>query len=67
MFDILAWNNDSTKMPGAMRVPLRNFYVRNLLAGQLECGSDDRPLLDQVERLPWSAQKSDHIVPWQSA
>ena len=68
-FDILAWNNDSTKMPGAMHAfYLRNFYVRNLLAqGQLEIAGQTIDLSSIKSNAYVVSAKNDHIVPWQSA
>jgi len=69
VFDILAWNNDSTKMPGAMHAfYLRNFYVRNLLAqGQLEIAGQTIDLSSIKSNAYVVSAKNDHIVPWQSA
>jgi polyhydroxyalkanoate synthase len=68
-FDILAWNNDSTKMPGTMHAfYLRNFYVRNLLAqGQLEIAGQTIDLSSIKSNAYVVSAKNDHIVPWQSA
>ena len=69
VFDILAWNNDSTKMPGTMHAfYLRNFYVRNLLAqGQLEIAGQTIDLSSIKSNAYVVSAKNDHIVPWQSA
>ena len=68
-FDILAWNADSTKMPGAMHAfYLRNFYVQNLLAqGQLEIAGQTIDLSSIKSNAYVVSAKNDHIVPWQSA
>jgi polyhydroxyalkanoate synthase len=69
VFDILAWNADSTRMPAEMHAfYLRNFYVENKLAtGDLQIAG---------RRIDLSAIKAptyvvsainDHIVPWQAS
>jgi polyhydroxyalkanoate synthase len=69
VFDILAWNNDSTKMPGTMHAfYLRNFYVQNLLAqGQLEIAGQTIDLSSIKSNAYVVSAKNDHIVPWESA
>jgi polyhydroxyalkanoate synthase len=69
VFDILAWNNDSTKMPGTMHAfYLRNFYVQNLLAqGKLEIAGQTIDLSSIKSNTYVVSAKNDHIVPWQSA
>jgi polyhydroxyalkanoate synthase subunit PhaC len=69
VFDILAWNDDSTKMPATMHAfYLRNFYVRNLLAqGQLEISGQTIDLSTIKSNLYVVSAKNDHIVPWKSA
>jgi len=68
-FDILAWNNDSTAMPGAMHTfYLRNFYVKNLLAkGELEIAGRTIDLSVVKSNAYIVSAKNDHIVPWDSA
>jgi polyhydroxyalkanoate synthase len=68
-FDILAWNNDSTKMPAAMHTfYLRNFYIKNLLAkGELEIASRTIDLSAVKSSAYIVSAKNDHIVPWESA
>jgi polyhydroxyalkanoate synthase len=68
-FDILAWNNDSTVMPGAMHAfYLRNFYVKNLLAkGELEIAGRTIDLSAVKSNAYVVSAKNDHIVPWESA
>jgi polyhydroxyalkanoate synthase subunit PhaC len=68
-FDILAWNNDSTVMPGAMHTfYLRNFYVKNLLAkGELEIAGRTIDLSAVKSNAYIVSAKNDHIVPWESA
>jgi len=69
VFDILAWNADSTGMPAAMHAfYLRNFYVDNkLAAGALEIGGKTIDL--SVIKAPTYAVSAinDHIVPWESS
>jgi polyhydroxyalkanoate synthase len=68
-FDILAWNNDSTRMPAAMHsFYLRNFYLENrLVSGTLElCG--EQLALKQVTMDTFIvAAEKDHIAPWRSS
>jgi polyhydroxyalkanoate synthase len=68
-FDILAWNNDSTAMPGAMHTfYLRNFYVKNLLAkGELEIAGRTIDLSAVKSNAYIVSAQNDHIVPWESA
>ena len=68
-FDILAWNNDSTVMPGAMHMfYLRNFYIKNLLAkGELEIAGQIIDLSAVKSHAYVVSAQNDHIVPWQSA
>jgi polyhydroxyalkanoate synthase len=68
-FDILAWNNDSTAMPGAMHTfYLRNFYVKNLLAqGELEIAGRKIDLSAVKSNTYVVSAENDHIVPWVSA
>ena len=68
-FDILAWNNDSTVMPGAMHTfYLRNFYVKNLLAkGELEIAGRQIHLGDIKKDTYVVSAQNDHIVPWRAA
>lgn len=69
VFDILAWNGDSTRMPASMHAfYLRNFYVENKLAlGTLEIGGKTIDL--SVIKSPTYVVSAinDHIVPWESA
>ncbi len=69
VFDILAWNSDSTKMPSAMHAfYLRNFYVKNrLAAGELDIAGKIIDL--SVIKSPTYVVSAinDHIVPWESA
>jgi poly[(R)-3-hydroxyalkanoate] polymerase subunit PhaC len=67
-FDLLAWNEDSTRMPARMHSEyLRSCYLRNEFArGELEIDGDrlDPGLVD-IDTYVLSAV-DDHIVPWTS-
>ena len=68
-FDILAWNDDGTRMPAAMHsFYLRACYIENRLArGEMELAGT-RLDLDavKVDAYVLSA-KEDHIAPWRAA
>jgi polyhydroxyalkanoate synthase len=68
-FDLLAWNDDGTNMPGKMHGEfLRWFYLENRFAeGRMEIGGTrlDPSLVDQPTYVVSAID--DHIVPWQSA
>jgi polyhydroxyalkanoate synthase len=68
-FDILAWNADSTRMPGAMHAfYLRNFYLENKLAsGTLEIAGKIIDLSAVKSPTYVVSAINDHIVPWKSA
>jgi polyhydroxyalkanoate synthase subunit PhaC len=68
-FDILAWNADSTRMPGAMHAfYLRNFYMENKLsAGTLEIAGKVIDLSAVKSPTYVVSAINDHIVPWESA
>ena len=68
-FDLLAWNNDSTRMPAKMHSRyLRSCYLENQLArGEFAVnGYKLDPHSVKVESYVLSAIE-DHIVPWHSA
>lgn len=68
-FDLLAWNNDSTRMPAKMHARyLRSCYERNEFAqGRFEVGGAPvDPGATDVDAYVLSAV-DDHIVPWHSA
>lgn len=68
-FDILAWNDDSTRMPAAMHsFYLRSCYIENQLAsGRMSLAGTPLRLEDvKVDAYVLSA-KEDHIAPWTSA
>jgi polyhydroxyalkanoate synthase len=68
-FDLLAWNDDGTNMPGRMHGQfLRWFYLENRFAeGVLELGGErlDPGRVDQSTYVVSGV--NDHIVPWESA
>jgi polyhydroxyalkanoate synthase len=68
-FDILAWNNDSTRMPAAMHsFYLRRCYVENRFArGELELAGQRLDLADVDQDVYIVAAINDHIVPWTSS
>lgn len=69
VFDILAWNADSTRMPSSMHAfYLRNFYVENKLSrGELELAGQ-RILLSDIKKNTYVVSaENDHIVPWKTA
>jgi polyhydroxyalkanoate synthase subunit PhaC len=67
-FDILAWNEDGTRMPAAMHsFYLRSCYIENQLArGAMKLA--DTPLdLGQIKADTYVlSAKEDHIAPWKS-
>jgi len=68
-FDLLAWNDDGTNMPGGMHGQfLRWFYLENRLAeGRMEIAGTrlDLGAVDQPTYVVSAIE--DHIVPWASA
>ena len=68
-FDILAWNDDDTRMPAAMHsFYLRSCYVRNEFAqGTLELRGQ-RAVRPTVKNDTYVlAASEDHIAPWQAS
>jgi polyhydroxyalkanoate synthase subunit PhaC len=68
-FDILAWNEDSTRMPARMHTfYLRACYLENRLArGQLELAGR-RLYLDDIDQDTFIVGAvNDHIAPWKSS
>jgi polyhydroxyalkanoate synthase len=68
-FDLLFWNSDSTRMPGAMHsFYLRKMYQRNLLATPGGITLADTPIDLSKVRTPTFilATREDHIAPWKS-
>ncbi len=69
-FDILAWNNDSTRMPVAMHSQyLRSCYLHNAVVKPNEFVIDDTPIdLSEIETpLYVLGAESDHIAPWRAS
>jgi polyhydroxyalkanoate synthase subunit PhaC len=68
-FDILAWNEDSTRMPAAMHsFYLRSCYLENALAqGELELAGRALNLAEITTDTYLLAAKEDHIAPWRSS
>jgi poly[(R)-3-hydroxyalkanoate] polymerase subunit PhaC len=68
-FDILAWNDDSTRMPAAMHATyLRSLYGANLLArGKMSLAGEvlDLGVVDSDSYIVGAV--NDHIVPWHSS
>ncbi len=68
MFDIMAWNADSTRMPYRMHAEyLHKLYLDNELAGG-RFMVDGRPAVLQNIRVPFFAvgTERDHVAPWRS-
>ena len=68
MFDLMAWNDDATRMPYRMHSEyLRKLYLGNELA-QGQYHIDGKPVtLDAIDvPLFCVSTTSDHIAPWQS-
>ena len=65
-FDILSWNADTTRIPGAMHgFYLRSLYVDNLLVrGELELAGARLRLGDVTGPAYVVGAVNDHIVPW---
>ncbi|MFC5136611.1 PHA/PHB synthase family protein [Actinomycetospora rhizophila] len=68
-FDILAWNNDSTRMPAKMHAfYLRHFYLQNELArGELELLGEHLSLKSITNDTFIVAAVNDHIAPWRTS
>lgn len=67
-FDLLAWNDDSTRMPADMHsFYLRSCYLENELArGVMELAGVRLDLGAVTEDLYFVAAEHDHIAPWRS-
>jgi poly[(R)-3-hydroxyalkanoate] polymerase subunit PhaC len=68
-FDLLSWNNDSTRMPAEMHTfYLRSCYVENQLARGVMELAGQRLDLGQIDQdLYFLSAEQDHIAPWRSA
>jgi polyhydroxyalkanoate synthase subunit PhaC len=68
-YDILAWNDDATRLPAAMHAQyLRSCYVENLLTRPGEFIADGTPVdIGAIETpLYVLGAEGDHIAPWRS-
>jgi polyhydroxyalkanoate synthase len=68
-FDLLSWNNDSTRMPAEMHTfYLRSCYVENQLArGVMELAGQKLDLGKVDQDLYFLSAEHDHIAPWRSS
>lgn len=68
-FDLLVWNEDSTRMPAAMHSRyLRSLYRDNELArGEFTIGDEKISLSDFTNDVYVIGAENDHIVPWASS
>ncbi len=68
-FDLLSWNNDSTRMPAEMHsFYLRTCYLENRLAqGKLEIAGQLLNMHQVDQDLYFLAAEQDHIAPWRSS
>jgi polyhydroxyalkanoate synthase len=68
-FDMLAWNNDSTNMPGKAHAQfLRKLYLENALANDRFEAMGERLIVSEIATDSYIvAGADDHIVPWQVA
>ena len=68
-FDLLAWNEDSTRLPAAMHSwYLRSCYMENQLAnGTMVLGGQRVDLGAVTQDTYIVAAERDHIVPWRSS
>jgi len=67
-FDLLFWNSDQTRMPGALHLfYLREFYGRNRLSkGDLELGGVKVDMKKVTAPVFIQSSKDDHISPYRS-
>jgi polyhydroxyalkanoate synthase len=68
-FDLLHWNQDSTRMPAAMHsFYLRNMYMKNLLRepGGITLAGTPIDLSRVTIPLYFASAAEDHIAPWKS-
>ena len=68
-YDILAWNNDTTRVPGALQRDLLRIAMDNLLAtpGGLTLLGTPVDLGDITTDTYVVGAETDHLVPWQGA
>jgi polyhydroxyalkanoate synthase subunit PhaC len=68
-FDLLSWNNDSTRMPAEMHsFYLRSCYLGNELArGVMELAGQRLDLEKVDQDLYFLSAEQDHIAPWRSS
>jgi polyhydroxyalkanoate synthase subunit PhaC len=68
-FDLLSWNNDSTRMPAEMHsFYLRSCYLGNELArGVMELAGQHLDLEKVDQDLYFLSAEQDHIAPWRSS
>jgi polyhydroxyalkanoate synthase len=68
-FDLLSWNNDSTRMPAGMHsFYLRSCYLENQLArGVMELAGQRLDLEKVDQDLYFLSAEQDHIAPWRSS
>ena len=68
-YDILAWNNDTTRLSGALQRDLLDIAVRNLLAtpGGLTVLGSPVDLGTVTTDTYIVGAETDHLVPWQGA
>ena len=65
-FDLLAWNNDSTRMPAKMHsFFLRQCWMENALANDRMELAGERLIVSEIDTPSYIvAAAEDHIVPW---
>jgi len=68
-FDLLAWNNDSTRMPAKMHsFYLRQCWIENALARDRMVLAGEKLRVSEIDTDSYIvAAKDDHIVPWRSS
>jgi polyhydroxyalkanoate synthase len=68
-FDLLAWNDDGTRMPGkAHSYFARKMYIENALANDKMEALGERLIMSSITTDTYIvAAVEDHIVPWQSS
>jgi polyhydroxyalkanoate synthase len=68
-FDLLTWNNDSTRMPAKMHAfYLRRFYIENALAKDELTLAGEKLMASGITQPTYIVSAvDDHIVPWQAS